>query len=137
VQESLDTVAEVKAQTTKDGWLVRCNYDQFKAERECFAGKFGDTRGHGEASVKIAFLNGEGPTIQIPFNDYPGATATIRVDDGPVLPITESAALVKSFGSGRTAYVAFYNWPDGERKLTIDLAGFSEAYSQLLSIKEI
>lgn len=121
--------AKVAESTLASGWRVDCTGDQFKAQRTCFAGTFGDTR----ATLKffqIGYVNGAGPGLFVP-HDFPGRTPTVRVDNGPVL--SDPAAIVEALKAGTTAYVVFHVWPTGEERMTVDVRGFSEAYALLLT----
>lgn len=62
-------------------------------------------------------------------HDFPGRSPTIRVDAGPVLD--KPADMVAAMRRGATAYVVFHVWPRGEERMTVSLAGFSEAYDLL------
>lgn len=119
----------VEAQTVAGNWRVHCTDDQFKSERTCYAGTFGETR-HTFKFFQIAYVNRTGPIVLTP-HDFPGRVATVRVDDGPVL--TDPAAIVNALKSGTTAYVVFHIWPTGEERMTLPVAGFAEAYAALLA----
>lgn len=124
-----DVTAYKAALVPGGNWQVRCNDDHAKAERTCFAGTFGEAT----TTLKyfqIAYVNGHGPILTVP-NDYPGKSATVRVDSGPVL--SEPTAIVSALKSGSTAYVVFYTWPYGEQRMTVSTAGFAAAYAALLA----
>lgn len=119
--------SELSGTTLASGWRVFCKDDQFKAERTCTAGTFGDTR-HTFKFFQVYFVNGKGPFLLVP-HDFPGRSPTIRVDAGPVLD--KPADMVAAMRRGATAYVVFHVWPRGEERMTVSLAGFSEAYDLL------
>lgn len=113
-------------------WRINCVDDHAKAERMCFAGSFGPDARTTLKYFQIAFVNGVGPVLVVP-NDYPGQVPTVRVDEGPVL--SDPAAIVQALMVGKTAYVVFYHWPEGEQRMTVDVTGFPEAYAALLKAK--
>lgn len=120
---------QVDETTLASGWRVDCKADEFKDQRTCFAGTFGDSR-HTYKFFQIAYVNGTGPRLVVP-HDFPGRDATVRVDDGPVL--SDPTAIVAALKSGTTAYVVFHVWPTGEERMTVDVRGFPEAYAALMA----
>ena len=112
------------------GWRVDCSTDHHKAERRCFAGSF-DVEGRD--AFQIVYVNRRGPVLYTP-HDFPGRVPTVRVDDGPVIPATNPNGILTALTNGRTAYVVYHRWPMGEVQMTVDVAGFAEAYSELLAI---
>jgi hypothetical protein len=122
--------AEVKASTLASGWSVRCIDDRYTAAKTCIAGTFSiDQR-----PFRILFVNGKGPTVSAGFNTYPGRTASIRVDNGPVRSAADAAAVIKDLSTGRRAYIIYHTWPEGPNRMELDLSGFNEAYAKLRSI---
>lgn len=113
-------------------WRVDCTYDQYKSERTCFAGTFGDDH-VGQGALKffqIAYVNKNGPLVYTP-NDFPGRIATVRVDNGPVLSADHPGEIVAALKQGTTAFVTFNVWPHGEERMTVALTGFAAAYVAL------
>jgi hypothetical protein len=113
----------------EEGWRVDCLTDHHKAETRCFAGSF-DQDGRG--AFQMVYLNGKGPILYTP-NDFPGRVATVRVDNGPVIPETNARGIVEALKVGKVAYVIYHRWPSGEEKMTVDVRGFAEAYQVLLT----
>jgi hypothetical protein len=124
-----DSVKRYDESLVAGGWSVRCNDDQYKDERTCFAGTFGDTT-YKLKFFQIAYVDGRGPLLLTP-SDFPGRTPSVRVDNGPVL--TDPTAIVAALRQGGTAYVLFHAWPDGEKRMTVRLEGFGTAYDALLA----
>lgn len=120
-------VKRAESTTLASGWRVDCNDDQAKAERSCFAGTFDKTSG---AFFQVRYVNGAGPTVFTP-EDFPGRVGSVRVDNGPVVPLNNSAAIVSHMEAGKTAYVVWNRWPSGEQRMTIDVEGFAEAHQAL------
>lgn len=123
--------APTPANRSEEGWHVSCQYDQFKAERRCWTGTFGEkTPGLILRFFQVSYTNGKGPSIWVP-HDFPGRVATVRVDNGPVVSVTDASRIVEQLKAGTTAYVVFHVWPDGQRKMIVNLTGFNEAYAEL------
>lgn len=120
--------------TLASGWRVDCNEDHFTNSKRCFAGTFGSAPGFDRSiPFQVYFENGRGPAIMPGFNTYPGRTATIRVDSGAIRSANAAQAVINDLRSGSIAYVVYHSWPEGEKRMTVDLTGFTEAYDLLLS----
>jgi hypothetical protein len=125
-----------------DNWNADCTTDAVTGVRECFAGTFGqsmDNRGNAfgpqNMSLRVYFLDGNGPYLSVGTNTYPGRTLTIRLDDGEpvnVRPMDHQPDVVSTIMDAQTARARFHVWPEGSRDMIVDLHGFSEAWSKLL-----
>lgn len=119
-------IQNAKQTTLSSGWRVDCNYNQFKAENRCFAATFS-----GSSPFQIVFINQSGPTIFTP-HTFPGRRGTVRVDNGKVRFFEDAVGIVNDMKVGEKAFVVYHVWPEGERKMIVDITGFSEAYELLL-----
>lgn len=123
---------DIDANTLPSGWTVRCTDDAYAAVRTCRAGKFGDEPN--PAPFQVFFENGKGPFIQAGLNDFPGRTATVRVDSGKVRPQEDARGIVGDLINGQTALVTYNVWPTGQERMSVNISGFAEAYEKLKQI---
>lgn len=122
---------KVSAETDENGWRVTCAYDQHKDLKTCRMSKGSAAK---FAFLTVLFVNGEGPGVAIFGHTFPGRDATIRVNSGPVLKVNDYQQVVEALSAEGTAYVVYHVWPEGERRMEIDLTGFNEAYKRLRSM---
>jgi invasion protein IalB len=134
LEEGARISADIQRSTLASGWTVRCAEDHHRAERRCYAGKFGKIAGMEGPPFQVYYVNKVGPKIIAGFDDFPGMMATVRVDNGRVIPVSNPGAIIDALRSGRTAYVIYYSWPKGEERMTVDVAGFAEALQLLQSM---
>ena len=85
-------------------------------------------------SLLFFFENGKGPFIQASLNDFPGRTAPVRVDSGKVRLQEDARGIVGDLINGQTALVTYNVWPTGQERMSVQVAGFAEAYTQLKAI---
>jgi hypothetical protein len=143
VPDSMQSAKQRVADTTlPSGWRVDCNVDDTNATKECFAGTFGITAYKGALNgppFRIVFRGPEnGPLLQGPFvepgfQDWPGDeyTPTVRIDNNE--PIHDNPALFREMDTGVLAKVEYWVWPTGPERMSVNLAGFHEAYKLLLT----
>lgn len=125
----------VDATTSSSGWRVDCTSDQYTASKRCFAATFGTGAAGSGVPFQVYYENGRGPNILAGYNDFPGREATVRIDDGVVRKASEATAIVSALSKGTTAFVIYNVWPEGERRMTVNIAGFAEAYAKLQALR--
>jgi hypothetical protein len=116
-------------------WEVGCSDDYHgTAERRCSV-----KNGH---SFQVVFVDGRGPYVQVGESSHIDKPNVVRVDSGRVHIVSESrnllpaGALVSDLLRGKVAYATWYDWPyDTPHHSENNLAGFKEAYAQLLKLK--
>jgi ABC-type amino acid transport substrate-binding protein len=127
-------------------WRKNCTEDRVKNVKRCFVGTFGDmvgadgsvvsgAVGKNVAPFQIVYFNGQGPYLNVGHNDFPGRSPTIRIGEGNVIEIDESAKVSSEVISQllESDYLlASYNvWPEGRRDMRVDLSGIEEALEEL------
>jgi hypothetical protein len=132
----------------KSDWSVRCNTDAVTRSTECFAGTFGSPMNSAGQPflppaypLKVYFLDGRGPYLQVGFHDFPGERPSIRFDsdrnaytipdDGGVSSAGIATSAVNRMQTALVARARFWTWPDGSRDMYVDLTGFAAAYAEL------
>jgi hypothetical protein len=122
-----DLKAQIDASTMPHGWQVRCNYDQHRAENQCFAVKFVD-----QVPFKISYTNKKGPRVEPGHHSIPAFFPTVRVDNGSVRQATgNDIAIVEEMKQGKIAYGVYYVAGNGARRITVPLEGFVAAEERL------
>ncbi len=139
MQSAMQRVADT---TLPSGWRVDCNVDDINATKECFAVTSGISAYEALSSppFRIVFRGPEnGPLLQGPFvepgfQDWPGDeyTPTVRIDNNEPIHDMYNPALFREMDTGVLAKVEYWVWPTGPERMSVNLAGFHEAYKLLL-----
>lgn len=133
-------MSQVAETTLSSGWRVDCVADEIRATRRCFAGTFGTPDYGGSKSIPFQVVvyessTGEqhGPVVEPGFNTWPGQNPTVRVDQNPPITDMGSRRLIEELETGSAAKAEYWVWPEGSRRMAVDLTGFSEAFQLLMS----
>ena len=137
----------VKARSTTlpSGWRVDCSTDAATGVRKCFAAKFS----HGNDPFQVYYYGKSGPYLMAGFQNDPISKAIIRVDGRSPIFLTsinrysynatsaahkrDASKAVRFLKYGNTAVIRYYRFPGKSRTFRINLDGFNEAHSLLLS----
>jgi hypothetical protein len=84
----------------------------------------------------------QGPFVDIERQDWPGTESpavkideyspTVRIDNNEPIYNMYSPALFREMDTGVLAKVEYWVWPTGPERMSVNLAGFHEAYKLLL-----
>jgi len=70
--------------------------------------------------------------VQPGFNTFPGKVPIVRVDSNPPIFDMHAPELIEQLKKGTIVRAEYYVWPSGAERMTLDPAGFAEAYDLLL-----
>ena len=133
---SLDWSAHLaKARPTLAGeWTAGCYQDRVTLEWNCFL-----TKSFGTAQIRIFHTQALGYCFSGPVNDFPGATAVVRIGTFPPVNYTTSiacgdtaATLINQLQTEQPGAARGRRWPSGFDEFSFDPSGFSQAYPYLL-----
>ncbi|MEL6170499.1 MAG: hypothetical protein AAFR02_00600, partial [Pseudomonadota bacterium] len=93
------------------------------------------------APFQVYFLNSRGPFIFAGSHTFPGRKPQVRFDnDAQAFTVADDSGvsanrpqpdIVNRMQSASQAFVRYHSWPEGSRDMTVDVTGFSQAWSQL------
>lgn len=120
----------------KAAWEVRCRVDELSDVRSCSL-----RNGNLEPQFALLLVGAKGSPIVMPgVHDFPGRKATVRVDQNKAIVFApadkrdsgKQIELVEQLRQGKVARFEYHQWPEGAQRASIDLAGFREAYAELI-----
>lgn len=126
--------ADLAPRETTDGptraeWEVKCTLDELTDARTCSLRSWTV-----QAQLTVVFVDQRGPFIVPGVPDAPGKSVTVRVDQNQAItfaPGTKGTALAEQLLHGKIVRFE-YSRSRGPERAALELAGFAEAYQELI-----
>ena len=126
----------------KTTWSAACEIDELTDARTCWV-----RADEIERPFHVMWSGDEPPIILAGIHDFPGRTATVRVDKGKPREFgyaardiksaqKQTAALLPELKKGQAVMFEWHRWPTGAERGALLLEGFPEAYENALRLKK-
>lgn len=90
---------------------------------------------------QVKYINNLGPLFMVGFNTYPGREPTVKIDGNQPITINKygyagsnAEELIFLLENGSILRGEYHSWPQGAKRMYVELEGFSMAYQKLMEL---